>query len=388
MKAVVLSAENKPRENYRLSDFERKTGKVIQGHNVWRNPSLEVKEVADPRPGPTDVVVEVKASGICGSDVHFYETTPDGYILYPGLTRFPVIIGHEFAGEIVETGPEVKDLRVGDRVTTEEMMWCGYCRACRDGFPNHCHNLEEIGFTVNGADAQYVAVPFKLCWKVDALFERYTSSETAWEVAATTEPTCVAYNGIFERAGGFRPGAYVVIYGAGPIGLAATALCKAAGAALIICFEVSENRRKLAIQMGADHALDPRSATPSQVVHELTKGEGADLQVEAAGAPRHTLEQMERSLAINGKITIIGRAAEYVPLLLETLQVRRSQLFGSQGHSGHGIFPSVIRMMGTGRIDTGPMITARFPLSRAIEAIKFLSENRGEGKIMLRPGGN
>ncbi|RJP22309.1 MAG: alcohol dehydrogenase [Candidatus Abyssobacteria bacterium SURF_5] len=385
MKAVVASAEKQPRRDYVLSEFEKSTGKAIQGFKVWKNPSLEVKEVSDPRPGPTDVIVEVKAAGICGSDVHFYETTSDGYILYPGLTKFPVIIGHEFAGEIVEVGAGVRDFRVGDRVTAEEMVWCGYCRACRDGYPNHCHNLEEIGFTIDGADAKYVAVPFRLCWKVESLFEHYPSSETAWEVAATTEPTCVAYNGIFERAGGFRPGAHVVIYGGGPIGLAAVALCRTAGAASITCFELSAKRRTLAAQMGADHVFDPRSVVPHQVVLDVTNGEGADLQVEAAGSPTKTIPQMERALAINGKVCVIGRAAEPVPTFFETYQVRRSQIYGSQGHSGHGTFPSVIRLMGAGRVDTSPMITARFPLTKAVDAIKFLSENRDEGKIMLRP---
>jgi threonine dehydrogenase-like Zn-dependent dehydrogenase len=385
MKAVVLSADKHPRPGYQLSEFEQMTGKIVQGNSVWRNPLLQVDEVSDPRPSPTDVIIKVKASGICGSDVHFYETTDDGYILYPGLTKFPVIIGHEFSGEIVEMGAEVKDVQIGDRVTAEEMVWCGYCRACRDGFPNHCHNLEEIGFTISGSDAQYVSVPFKLCWKVGSLFGRYGEGSTAWEVAATTEPTCVAYNGIFERAGGFRPGAFAVIYGAGPIGLAAVSLCRAAGASVIICFEPSERRRELARQMGADHVFSPDKVVPHQVVLELTSGEGADIQIEAAGAPGSTIEQMQRSLAINGKITVIGRAAKFVPMFLETFQVRRSQLFGAQGHSGHSIFPSVIRMMATGRIDTRPMITARFPLDQAVDAIKFLSGNRDEGKIMLVP---
>nr|HID12396.1 alcohol dehydrogenase [Anaerolineae bacterium] len=385
MKALVLEAEKVPRSGYTLSEFERRTGKVIEGSQVWRHPKLEVKEVPDPRPGPGEVLIRVRAVGVCGSDVHFYETDSEGYILYPGLTKFPVIIGHEFAGEIVEVGSEVKDLRPGDRVTCEEMVWCGYCRPCRDGFPNHCRNLEEIGFTIDGADAQYIAVPFKLCWKVDPIFERYGDEELAWEVAATCEPTSVAYNTIFERAGGFRPGGYVVIYGAGPIGLACIGLAKAAGAAKVISFEIYEGRRELAKRMGADHVLDPAKVTPHEAVLELTGGEGADLQVEAAGAPEKTIPEMEKSLAINGKISVVGRAAQRVPMFLETLQVRRSQVFGAQGHSGHGIFPSVIRMMGAGLIDTSKMITARYPLEQAVEAIKRLSEDRNEGKIMIKP---
>jgi len=384
MKALVLSAEREPRQGYTLSEFEQQTGKIIQGSNVWRHPKLEVKDAPGPKPGPSGVLIKVQACGICGSDIHFYEMDNDGYMLYPGLTKFPAIIGHEFSGEIVEVGPEVKDFKVGDRVTAEEMVWCGHCRACRDGFPNHCENLEEIGFTIDGAMADYIAVPAKLCWKIDALFERYSDEETAWEVAATTEPTSVAYNAIFERAGGFRPGAYVVVYGAGPIGLGAIQLSKAAGAAKVIAFEVSEPRRELAKRVGADYVYDPREVAPREVVMELTGGEGADLSVEAAGAPEKTIPEMEKTLAINGKISVIGRAAQRVPMFLESFQIRRSQLYGSQGHSGHGIFPSVIRLMGAGGIDNSKIITARFPLDRAAEALKQACR-REDGKIMIKP---
>ena len=386
MKGLVLSADWNPRPGYQVSEFEKKTGKAVEGAQVWRHPKLELKEVPDPKPGPGQVLLKVKACGVCGSDVHFYETDQDDYILYPGLTKFPVIIGHEFSGEIVEVGPgpEGAKFKPGDRVTVEEMVWCGHCRPCRDGFPNHCENLEEIGFTIDGAMAEYIVVPAKLCWKVDAVFERYSDEELAWEVAATCEPTCVAYNGVFERAGGFRPGAYVAVYGAGPIGLAAIQLSKAAGAAKVIAFEVSEVRRKLAQEVGADYVYDPREVTPSEAIMEVTGGEGVDLSVEAAGAPEKTIPEMEKTLAINGKITVIGRAAQRVPMFLERFQVRRSQLFGAQGHSGHGIFPSVIRMMGAGLIDNSKIITSRFPLSQAVDALEKATK-REDGKIIIKP---
>jgi hypothetical protein len=386
MKALVLTAKWEPRPGYVVSEFEKKTGKAIEGFNVWRHPKLELKEVEQPKPGPGEVLLRVKACGVCGSDVHFYETDADDYILYPGLTKFPAIIGHEFAGEIVEIGPgpEAEGFKVGDRVTVEEMVWCGYCRPCRDGFPNHCQNLEEIGFTIDGAMAEYIVVPAKLCWKVDAIFERYADEELAWEVAATTEPTCVAYNTVFERAGGFRPGAYVAVYGAGPIGLGAIQLAKAAGAAKVIAFEVSEVRRKLAKEVGADYVYDPREVTPSEAVMEVTHGEGADLSVEAAGAPEKTIPEMEKTLAINGKIAVVGRAAKRVPMFLERFQIRRSQLFGAQGHSGHGIFPSVIRMMGAGLIDNSKIITSRYPLDEALSALEKATK-REDGKIIIKP---
>ena len=386
MKGLVLSAQWEPRPGYEVSEFEKRTGKAVQGFNVWRHPKLEMKDVPQPQPGPGEVLLKIHACGVCGSDIHFYEHDSDDYILYPGLTKFPAILGHEFSGEIVEIGPgpEGKQFKVGDKVTAEEMVWCGHCRACRDGFPNHCANLEEIGFTIDGAMAEYIVVPAKLCWSIDSIFERYPDEETAWNVAATTEPTCVAYNGIFERAGGFRPGAYVVVYGAGPIGLGAIQLSKASGAAKVISFEVSGPRRELAKKVGADAVYNPIEVSPSEVVMDLTGGAGADLSVEAAGAPDKTIPEMEKTLAINGKIAQIGRAATRVPMYLEDFQVRRGQLFGAQGHSGHAIFPSVIRMMGSGLIDNSKIITSTFPLAQALDALEKATK-REDGKIVIKP---
>jgi threonine dehydrogenase-like Zn-dependent dehydrogenase len=337
-----------------------------------------------PTPGPDQVLIKVKSCGVCGSDIHFYETDEESYILYPGLTKFPTILGHEFSGVVEEAGSEVKDLAPGDMVTAEEMIWCGYCTACRNGFPNHCENLEEIGFTIPGAFADYIAVGAKYCWKIDDYADVFRSEEKAYEMGALTEPTCVSYNAIFERAGGFRPGAYVTVFGTGPIGLAAVGLAEAAGAGRVIAFEISPERRELAKRVGADHVFDPQRVTPSEVIMDLTRGQGADMHVEAAGAPQVTLSEMEKSLAINGKIVQIGRAAQRVPIYLETFQVRRSQFYGSQGHSGHATFPNVIRLVASGRLDLSPIITARYGLDNVVEGIAQSGERR-HGKILVKP---
>ncbi|HIP87500.1 MAG TPA: alcohol dehydrogenase [Anaerolineales bacterium] len=384
MKGLVLEATWDPRPDYPLSEWEKTTGKAITGSSVWRYPKLEVREWPDPQPGPKDVVIEVKACGVCGSDMHFYETDEEGYILYPGLTKFPTILGHEFSGRVVEVGPEVETLRVGDMVTVEEMIWCGRCIPCRNGYPNHCTHLEEIGFTIPGAFANYIAVDEKFCWKIDAIAERFGDEEKAYEVGALTEPTCVSYNAMFERAGGFRPGHYVSVFGAGPIGLAAIGLAKAAGAGIIVAFEVSPQRLELAKKVGADYAYDPREVTPSEVLMELSKGEGFNFHVEAAGVPHLTVPEMEKALAINGKIVQIGRAAQRVPMYLEAFQVRRSQVFGAQGHSGHENFPNVIRMVAAGRLDLSPIITRRYTLENAVDAIAQSGE-RTDGKILVKP---
>ena len=384
MQGLVLDAVWEPKPDYVVSEWEKKTGKAITGNSIWRHPKLGVRDWPDPKPGPREVLLKIQACGVCGSDIHFYETDDDDYILYPGLTKFPTILGHEFSGKVVEVGKEVETLRVGDMVTAEEMIWCGRCIPCRNGYPNHCTRLEELGFTIPGAFADYIAVDEKFCWKIDAIAEQFGSEEKAYEVGAVTEPTCVAYNGMFERAGGFRPGHYVSIFGAGPIGLAAAGLAKAAGAGIIVSFELSPQRRELAKKVGADYVYDPREVTPSNILMELSKGEGFDFMVEAAGAPSLTMPEMENALAINGKIVQIGRAAQRVPMYLEAFQVRRAQVFGAQGHSGHETFPNVIRLVAAGRLDMTPIITARYKLEEAVDAIAK-SIKRADGKILVKP---
>jgi threonine dehydrogenase-like Zn-dependent dehydrogenase len=384
MRGLVLDAAWEPRPDYVVSDWEKRTGKAITGSSIWRFPTLGVREWPDPRPGPEDVLIEVRACGVCGSDMHFYETDEDGYILYPGLTKFPTILGHEFSGQVVEVGGDVTTLKVGDMVTVEEMIWCGRCIPCRNGYPNHCTSLEELGFTIPGAFASLIAVDEKFCWKIDAIAERLGDQEKAYEVGALTEPTCVSYNAMFERAGGFRPGHYVSIFGAGPIGLAATGLARASGAGMVVAFELSPQRRELAKKVGADHVYDPQEVKPGEVLMELSKGEGFSFLVEAAGAPQLTVPEMEQALAINGKIVQIGRAAQRVPMYLEAFQVRRAQAFGAQGHSGHETFPNVIRLVASGRLDLSPIITARYGLEDTVDAIAKSIE-RADGKILVKP---
>jgi threonine dehydrogenase-like Zn-dependent dehydrogenase len=384
MRGLVLDAKWDPRPEYTVSEWEKTTGKVITGSSVWRHPTLEVREWPDPDIGALDVLIEVRACGVCGSDMHFYETDRQGYILYPGLTRFPTILGHEFSGKVIEVGKDVSSVKPGDMVTVEEMIWCGRCIPCRNGYPNHCTNLEEIGFTVPGALAKFIAIDEKFCWKIDAIADRLGDEERAYEVGALTEPTCVSYNAMFERAGGFRPGHYVAVFGAGSIGLAAAGLARAGGAGLVVSFELSPQRRELAQRVGADYVYDPREVNAREMLMDLSDGEGFNFLVEAAGAPQLTVPQMEGALAINGKIVQIGRAAQRVPIYLEAFQVRRAQAYGAQGHSGHETFPNVIRLVASGRLDLSPIITARYGLEDAVDAIARSTE-RTDGKILVKP---
>jgi threonine dehydrogenase-like Zn-dependent dehydrogenase len=383
MQGLVLNAKWDPRPDYKVTDWEKSTGKAITGSSIWRNPELKVVDVPEPKIGPDDVLLKVKACGVCGSDLHMYETTADGYIYYPGLTKFPVVLGHELSGQVVEVGKNVQNLKRGDMVTAEEMMWCGHCTPCRNGYPNQCLNLEEIGFTVNGAFADHIAVNAKYCWKINALAEHFGSEDKAYEAGATVEPCCVAYNAIFIRAGGFKPGGYVAIFGAGPIGLHAVGLCKTSGASKIIVFEVSPQRREICKQLGADYVFDPQATPAHEVMRDVTGGEGCDLLVEAAGVPLMTFPEMERSMAVNGRIVSVARTPDRVPVYLEYFQVGHAQFFGAQGHSGNGCFPNVIRLMAAGRHNPLPMITGRYDLNGVVNAIKE-SRERKHGKIMVK----
>ncbi len=398
MLALTLFADFEPRPGYRVTEAEMKTRKVREGNKVWKNPRIELVEKEVPRPRGKQVLLRVKAVGICGSDLHMVETDKDGYMIYPGLVKTPVVLGHELSGVVEEVGPQVRNVRPGDMVTSEEMFWCGECDACRVNYFNHCVRLNdssdleygELGFTHDGGMADYVLIPHeKYLWRIDSLLNQYKSEDGAFEAGSLVEPTSVAYHAMFNRAGGFKPGGYVVVWGAGPIGLAAIGLAKAAGAGLVITFEVSPVRIELARRMGADYVFNPvelakAGVEPWEKILDVTGGEGADMHVEAAGAPDKTLPQMLKSLAIGAKITWIGRAPDLTPIYLEVLQVRRAQIYGSQGHSGWGNFKNVIRLMAAGKIDMTRIITARFPLEEALKAFER-GHKRMDGKITLKP---
>ncbi len=387
MNALQLTADWQPKEGYALSENEKITRKAQTGSAVWKNPSISIGKLPDPELKTDEVMIEVAAVGICGSDMHMYEADKEGYILYPGLTRFPNTLGHEFSGRVVEVGKEVRDLSVGDLVTVEEIQWCGLCDACRKGLVNHCTNMEELGFTTPGAMAELIAVKAKYCWKITELAERLGDEKEALNLAAMVEPTGVSYHAMFNRIATWKPGNYCVVFGGGPIGLSAIALAKAAGASQIIAFDVSETRLEMAKKMGATSAFDPRQIDDlNDLLLDLTYGRGVDFVVEAAGAPEFTLAPLKMGLGVGATITHIGRSERATPLSLEHYQVRGVQLAGSLGHAGHGTFPNVIRLMASGSLSMKPMISATYPLSEAKDAFKRL-EARKDAKILLLPNG-
>lgn len=393
MKAAVISAEWAPRPDYALSEEERRTHMARVGSAVWKNPRVQVQELEDPRPGAHDVIVRVAAAGLCGSDLHFFETDAEGYMHYPGMARFPSVPGHEVAGEVVETGAEVRSLRPGDLVCLDDMVCCGACEPCRRGFPNQCENLDDVGFTMNGGCAELLRVPARNCWNINALLGRYQGDRNrALEAGAGIEPFTVAYNALFECAPRLKPGAFATVFGAGAIGLAAVQLLRASGAARIIVFEHHAHRRELARQFGA-HDVFPANGPeaggkrpPREIVMELTGGAGADVHVEAAGAFNHTVTEMEACAANGCQIIIIGRDRLRVPLFLENLQVKKANVIGAMGNTGYGTYPNVIRMIAAGLLDPTPMVTDRFSLEQ-FELALAKAKSRQGGKVLLRMNG-
>lgn len=384
MLALTLNAEWSPKPEYRLTEREEQTRKIKNGFMVWKNPSISLGQSSDPKPADDEVIIEVAAVGICGSDMHMVEKNSEGYMIYPGYVGAPNILGHEFAGRVVEIGKNVTDLKVGDLVAAEEIQWCGYCNACRRGYVNHCENMEELGFTTPGAMAQYIPVRARYCWKLDELADRLGDEREALVMGAMVEPTGVAYQAMFNRLHTWQPGVNVVIFGAGPIGLAALALANAAGAAMTIIFDPSHSRRAIAEKMGATFVLDPTGIDLNEALLHHTYGRGVDFVIEAAGLPHLTLSPLTRSLAVNATITHIGMGGRPPTLELVHYQQRGVQLAGSLGHAGHGTFQNVIRLMAGGRLDLRPMVSARLPLSDALSAFKRL-ENREDAKIILLP---
>ncbi len=389
MKTVTLFADWDPRPDFKLGSKDIDGKLSYLGSKVWRNPRLEIVDKPIPKPNPGQVIVKVKACGICGSDVHMAQAKPDGYIFYPGLTAFPCTLGHELSGVVVEAAADAINRRTnqpfetGEPVCAEEMAWCGACRPCADGYPNHCERLQEIGFSIDGAFADYIALNAKYCWSLHELVDRY-DEEKAFRLGSLVEPTSVAYNAVIERGGGIRPGDSVWILGGGPIGAAACAVLKTAGASNVIISEPSKDRAKIAQKLGASHVIDPTEGNTAEQVLDITRGGGVNLILEATGLPDVVWSDIEHVIwsarTLNTAVVIVARADAKIPVTAEVFQVRRAQIVGSQGHSGHGTFPRVISAMAAG-MDMTPIITKKISLEKVPENIVMLQTDRKECKI-------
>jgi threonine dehydrogenase-like Zn-dependent dehydrogenase len=268
------------------------------------------------------------------------------------------------------------------------MLLCGQCKPCADGWPNHCERLDEVGFNVNGAYTHYIVVPSRTVWSLEPLRGHYHGDDI-FVAGSLVEPTAVAYNAVIERGGGIRPGDRAVVLGGGPVGIAACAILKRAGASMVVISETQENRAQMALSLGADYHVNPLKEDFADRVLEITHGMGAELFMEATGLPELVYPGIERVIwegrTLNSTVVVTARADAKMPVMGEVLQVRRGCIIGAQGHSGHGNFPRVIDCMADG-MDMTPMSTKKVSLVELPENIIRLQNDRSECKITYLAG--
>lgn len=389
MKAFMVEGEWAPKPDYILSPREFKEKRAMRADLVYKNVTTGLKNVPIPEISDDDVLIKVGACGVCGSDLHAIGRDTEGYSTFASHVKLPVILGHEFSGEVVEVGKNVTNTKVGDIISVEQIRWCGTCRVCRTGMFNQCENLEETGLSCDGAFAEYALVPQKYVCVINDIAERLGDKQAAFEAGALAEPTCVAYSGIQINSGGIKPGSNVAIFGVGPIGLASVELARAFGAAKIFVFNTNPARDYLAKAMGADYVFNPRTlkeqgTSAGEVVLDLTNGIGAGTIVEATGNFSEVYPEIMKCIGIGAHIVQLGIGAK--PAIFDTMPLLRknAHIIGSLGQAGSDIFPSVLRLMASGRIDMRKMITGRFKLDDVSQAIADSGKRElGHGKVMV-----
>ncbi len=385
MKGLVISTAWKPKDGYRVTPEEERSGIARAGNQLLHGPALAVAERPDPvLEGDHDVIVRVAACGICGSDIHLLEPDADGYLNMPGPFRTPIAIGHEYAGEVVAVGGAVTRVRPGDLVAVEAQVECGTCRACLRGLGSSCERLLDRGFTLDGGMAELSLAHERHCWPLQAVADRF-GERRALDVGALVEPASVAYNGMVNRAGGFRPGDTVAVFGCGPIGLAAIGLARSLGAGRVLAVEPTEAKRAIAEELGASVTFDPTAGDVDEWLLDLTDGTGVDMAVDATGAGHRVVPQIVPAIAIGGKIVTLG--TNMVPIELDSLPLmfRAVSMFFTLGHLGGG-FPAVIAMHAAGGLDLTPMITGRFALDDGVAAMERARRGQ-DAKLLIHPQG-
>ncbi|HXC97232.1 MAG TPA: galactitol-1-phosphate 5-dehydrogenase [Edaphobacter sp.] len=332
---------------------------------------LKMREVLKPEIGVADVLIEVKACGICGSDVHGYDGST-------GRRIPPLIMGHEAAGIVVEVGSDVTTVKAGDRVTFDSTIFCGNCDFCRNGEINLCNNRQVLGVSCreyrrHGAFAELVAVPERILYALPDSFP--------YEKAAMIEAVSVAVHA--AKITKIRPGSSVVVIGVGMIGLLAIQAFRNFGCTLVMAIDLDEAKLKLARQLGADETF---LATDPNLISKLsasTDGAGVDIAVEVVGAQRSINTAID-SVRRGGTVTLIGNLAAKVEIPLQTVVTRQLSILGSCASAGE--YGESIKLMQSGAINVDPMITAIAPLAEGAQWFERLySREPGLMKVILQP---
>ena len=296
--------------------------------------NLEVVDLPTPTPGPGEVLVQVAACGICGSDVHGYDGST-------GRRIPPVVMGHEAAGAIAAVGPEVSGFAVGDRVTFDSTVYCGACDYCAKGEVNLCNNRQVIGvscaeFRRAGAFAEYVIIPARIVYRLP---EALSFAE-----AAMLEAVSVALHGV--RVSELEGGETALVIGAGMIGLLLLQAARVAGCSRVFVADIDATRLKLAADLGADETVQASGARLLQEILRLTDGRGVDVVFEAVGR-NETVAGAIDCVRKGGKVALVGNIAPEVSLPLQKVVSRQIRLQGSCASSGE--YPEAIALISSGK---------------------------------------
>jgi threonine 3-dehydrogenase len=329
---------------------------------VAPGPGLSLGEVVEPRPTATDVVVEVEAASVCGTDLHIHLW--DGWAsarIHP-----PVTLGHEFAGTVVEVGADVRHVSVGDFVSAESHITCGACSACRTGNGHWCERTEILGVDRDGAFARYVSVPESVIWKTNR-------EKLPPEIATLQEPFG---NAVFATSEQNLSGRSVAVLGCGPVGLFTVAIAKASGASFVLASDLHPFRLSLARTMGADVVVD---------ASEPIDHEGVDVVFEMSGSPR-AIGDAIRIARNGGRVILFGIPSRPVEMDIAAAIFKNLTV---QAVSGRRIFATWYRtrwLLESGAVDLRPLITHEYSLDEWEQV--FAKLEAGEAcKIVVYPGG-
>ena len=312
--------------------------------------NLELKEINEPRPKKDEVLIEVAAAGICGTDIHIKH---DQAFYTP-----PVILGHEYSGKVVEIGPDVTQVAIGDLVVSPATQYCGKCYQCKTGHMNRCtaEGKKILGTSLaNGAFAKYLTVPEYIIHKIP--------QGVTMEEAALAEPTACVVHSVIDKSP-IIPGDIVVVQGPGTMGLLAAQVAKAMGAGKVIVTGVTADqwRFDIAKKIGVDIALDVQAdKDPVKTVMNESDGRGADVVIEASGACIACSQALE-FVKVAGHVTLLGIRGRPLDIDLDTMAVKELTMSGTWGTLPSS-WVTTLRLMGSKKIDVAPLITNRISLT-------------------------
>jgi threonine 3-dehydrogenase len=330
-------------------------------------PGAELREVPCPVPPRDGVLVKIRSVSICGTDFHVYSW--DAWA--EGRVRPPVVMGHEWAGEVVEVGPEVQSLRPGDYVSGESHKVCGHCLQCRTGQGHVCQNTRIFGVDTDGCFGEYFAVPEASVLKNDR--------RVPPEIACMQDPLG---NAVHAALAGEIIGKSVAVLGCGPIGLFAIAVIKAVGGGPVWASDTTDYRLKLACGVGADHVARVPDEDIVAMVHAATDGQGVDVALEMSGAPS-AIRQALRLTRPGGRVSLMGIPSQAVTLdLAEDLIFKGITVQGIVGRRLYETWYAMKALLASGRLDVSPILTHRLPFERFGEGMELMRSGQC-GKVVL-----